>query len=165
MVSLGKIVNTHGIRGELRVLPFNPATEALRPGIDVGLRRAGTSQPARVRSVRPNKNLLLVGLDGIDSMTAAEAIVGCEIEVPEDSLPAPDEGEVYHFQLLGLEVVTLTGERVGVVEEIFSTGANDVCVVRDGGREHLIPFVDAIIRKVDLEARQIVIDAMPGLLD
>jgi len=165
MVALGKIVNTHGIRGEVRVLPYNPDTGALHGGARVTLRRPNGVREAALRSVRPNKNVLLVALEGVDSMNAAEELVGYEIEVPEASLPAPAEGQAYHFQLVGLEVVTSDGTPVGVVDEVFTTAANDVCVVRDGEREHLIPYVDAVIESLDLDARRLVIRPLPGLLD
>jgi len=165
MVELGKIVNTHGIRGELRMLPYNPLTEAIVAGVEIGLRRGDRRQTVRVRATRPHKNFLLLTLDGVHSMSAAEELLGSEVELPADSLPPPDEGEVYHFQLIGLEVVTTAGERVGVVEEMFATAANDVCVVRHAGREFLIPYIDQIIRQVDLEAGKLIIEPMPGLLD
>lgn len=166
MVALGRIVNTHGIRGELRVLPYNPDTEALHAGTEVSLRHAGSTRSVRVESSRRHKNLILITIAGIASMTDAEALVGSEVEVAADALPAPSDGEAYHFQLIGLEVITTAGERVGVVEEIFTTAANDVCIVRaEGGREVLIPYVDNIIREVDLDNRKLVIEPIPGLLE
>ena len=165
MIALGRIVNTHGIRGELRMLPHNPDTDVLRAGGAVTLRRGEARSEHTLRAVRRHKNLVLLTLAGVDSMTAAEALVGSEVEIPVAALPELAEGEAYHFQLLGLEVVTAQGETVGTVAEIFTTAANDVCVVRRGEREILIPYVDAIVRSVDLEARRLVIDPIPGLLE
>ena len=165
MVGLGKIVNTHGIRGEVRMFPYNPSTEAIVAGVEIGLRRGEKRQTATVRAARHHKNLLLLTLVGVESMSAAEELLGAEVELPADSLPTPGENEAYHFQLIGLDVVTTGGEPVGVVEEMFSTPANDVCVVRHAGREFLIPYIDQIIRSVDLEGRRLVIEPIPGLLD
>jgi len=164
-VALGKIVNTHGIRGELRLLPFNPDTEAVYPGVELTLRRGATTRVTTVRSVRPHKNLLLVTLEGVDTMNAAEELVGYEVEIDAGALPDLAEGEAYHFQLVGLAVETTAGVHVGVVDEVFSTAANDVCVVRREGGEVLIPYVQDIVREVDLEARRLVIEPIPGLLD
>jgi 16S rRNA processing protein RimM len=164
-VVLGKIVNTHGIRGELRLLPFNPDTEAIQPGVEIDLRRGGATRQATVRTTRPHKNFILVTLEGVDSMNAAEELCGFEVEIDADRLPAPDDGEAYHFQLIGLAVVTTGGESVGVVDEVFTTAANDVCVVRRERGEVLIPYVPEIVREIDLEARRMVIEPIPGLLD
>jgi 16S rRNA processing protein RimM len=164
-IALGKIVNTHGIRGELRLLPFNPDTEAIHPGVVLTIRRGAVERAVAVRTVRPHKNVLLVTLEGVDSMNAAEELVGAEVAIDADALPAPGEGEAYHFQLIGLAVETTAGEHVGVVHEIFTTPANDVCVVRREQGEVLIPYVEEIVRHVDLEARRLVIEPIPGLLD
>lgn len=164
-IALGKIVNTHGIRGELRLLPFNPETEAIRPGTALSLRHGGRQREVVVRTVRPHKNLLLVTLEGVETMNAAEELIGCEAEIDAAALPEPGEGEAYHFQLIGLEVITAGGEKVGVVDEVFTTPANDVCVVRREKGEVLIPYVRDIVRTVDLEGRRMVIEPLPGLLD
>jgi 16S rRNA processing protein RimM len=164
-VVLGKIVNTHGIRGELRLLPFNPDTEAIQPGSELELRRGSTTRRAAVRATRRHKNFILVTLEGVDTMNAAEELLGSEVEIDADLLPPPEEGEAYHFQLIGLDVVTTGGESVGVVQEVFTTAANDVCVVRRERGEVLIPYVPDIVREVDLEAGRLVIEPIPGLLD
>ena len=165
MVALGTIVNTHGIRGELKLRPYNPDTEAIAAGVTLHLRRGEQKREIEVRSARRHKNCVLVVLDGVDTMNAAEALVGYEVEVPASALPEPEEGEAYHFQLIGLTAVTTSGEEIGVVEEIFSTAASDICVVRRAGREFLIPYVEEIVRAVDVEGRRLVIEPIPGLLE
>jgi len=165
MVALGAIVNTHGIRGELRMLPHNPTTQAVYPGAKLHLRRGAEDLVFTVRTRRRHKQFLLITFDGIPSIDEAEPLIGAEVEVPADELPATAEGETYHFQLLGLEVVTESGAAVGIVDEVFTTPANDVCVVRRDDREYLIPYVDTVIREVDLERRRLVIHPLPGLLD
>ena len=165
MVALGTIVNTHGIRGELRMLPYNPGSEALRPGTSIVLRRRSQRSDHSLRAVRRHKNFVLLTLADVDSMSAAEELVGAEVEIPVGALPALAENETYHFQLVGLEVVTTAGDVVGLIEEIFTTAANDVCVVRRDGREFLIPYVDSVVRSVDLEAGRLVIEPLPGLLE
>jgi 16S rRNA processing protein RimM len=164
-VALGRVVNTHGVRGELRLLPYNPATEILRAGALVSLGHRGTTTPTRLASARPHRNFILVTFEGVDSMAAAEEWIGAEVLVAADELPAPRPGEAYHFQLVGLTVQTAAGETVGVVHEMFTTPAHDVCAVRREGREILIPWVPEIVREVDLEGGRIVIEPLPGLLD
>ena len=165
MIALGQIVNTHGILGELRLLPYNPDSEAFRPGIQLTLRRGGTQRDLQLRSTRRHRSFVLVTFASIDSMSEAEELVGSEVEIAASALPVPAEGEVYHFQLLGLTVFTTNGEELGIVDEVFTTAANDVVVVRRDGRELLIPYVDDVVRRVDLDAGQIVIEPLPGLLE
>ena len=165
LIALGEIANTHATHGELRVRLFNPHSTTLTRGSTVILRRASEQQARRIIGLRTHKHFVLLTLDGCDSMTAAEALVGCEVCIPENELPPPGPDEVYHYQLLGMTVVTTTGEEVGIVTEVIPTGSNDVCVVRSAAREHLIPLIADVVRSVDREDKRLVIDPLPGLLD
>jgi 16S rRNA processing protein RimM len=98
-------------------------------------------------------------------MSAAEALIGCEVCVREHELPPAGPGEVYHYQLLGMTVVTTAGMEIGVVTEVIPAGSNDVCVVQSDGREHLIPLIADVVRHVDRADKRLVIDPLPGLLD
>lgn len=98
-------------------------------------------------------------------MTAAEALIGYEVCVCEEALPPAAHGEIYHYQLIGMTVVTTGGEPIGIIEEMMTTASTDICVVRAGGREHLIPMIADVVKAVDREGRRIVIDPLPGLLD
>ncbi len=165
-MTLGTLVNTHGVRGELRLRPHNPDTAAVSPGAPLFLRRDGKTREVCVLGVRPHKNYLLLTIEGVDSMTAAEALVGGELLIAADLLPALEEGEVYHYQLVGCRVVTTAGEEIGEVTEIFTTAANDVCVVRRSqGQEVMIPLIAEVVREIDTAAGRLVIEPLPGLLD
>jgi 16S rRNA processing protein RimM len=165
LIALGKVVNAHAIHGELRLRLFNPASTVLAPGSMIVLRRGNEQQQRRIVSVRPNKRVLLLRLEGCESMTAAEALIGFEVCVPAGDLPATAPDEVYHYQLLGMTVVTTTGHEVGVVADVFATGGNDVCVVRAAAKEHLIPLIADVVKQVDREHLRLVIDPLPGLLE
>lgn len=165
LIPLGQIVNTHATRGELRVRLYNPSSTILAAGTHVVLRRGGEQQPRVVGAVRPHRHLILLTLEGCESMTAAEALVGYEVCVPEKDLPPTGAGEIYHYQLLGMTVVTSAGAEIGIVAEVMTTTSNDICVVRAGTQEHLIPFIADIVKEVDRAHRRIVIEPLPGLLD
>ena len=165
LVALGDVVNTHGVRGEVRVRLYNPASRTLRPGADVVLRRGETLDPHRIVDLRPHQRVLLVQFAGCDSMTAAEALVGCEVCVPETDLPPLDAHEIYYRELQGMTVVTTGGEALGVIDEIIPTVSTDVCVVRGEGREHLIPLIADVVRELDRVGRRLVIEPLPGLLE
>lgn len=165
LIALGEIVNVHATHGELRVRLFNPASTILNGSADVVLRRGDDLQRRTVVATRPHKNLLLLRLEGCDSMTAAQALIGCEVCIPEADLPPTEPDEVYHYQLMGMRVVTTSGEDIGVVSEVLVTPGNDVCVVRADAGEHLIPMIADVVKHIDRERRRLVIDPLPGLLD
>ncbi len=165
-IALGKLVRTHGIRGELRCLPYNPATTALRPGRKVGVCRDSTPVETTVVAVRRHARFLLLALEGIQSLEAAQSLVGSEVCVRPQDLEPAGPGEAYYFQLVGLETVTAAGQGVGRIESVFRTAAHDVCVVRrPDGRELLIPFVEPVIREVRLNECKLVIEPVPGMLE
>lgn len=166
LVELGPIVNIHGIRGELRLLPHNPESEvALASERVVLLHRDGRRESRRVRGARRHKRFVLLQLAGADDATAAELLVGCRVAVPRSALPPAEDDAVYHADLLGCAVVTTTGASLGTVREMLVTGSNDVCVVRDGTREVLVPMIADVIAEVDIANRRLVVRPLPGLLD
>jgi 16S rRNA processing protein RimM len=166
LVELGGIVNLHGIRGELRLLPHNPDTtliDGLRELVLV--RRDGTRETHRIRGARRHKRFVLLTLDGIDSATAAQALVGCRVAIPRTALPPAGPNAVYHADLIGCRVVTTDGTDLGHVREMLVTASNDICVVRGAGREHLIPLIADVISAIDVPGRRVVVHALAGLLD
>ncbi|MBP1685357.1 MAG: rRNA processing protein RimM [Deltaproteobacteria bacterium] len=165
LIPLGQIVSTHATRGELRGRLYNPASTTLRRGSHVVLRHGPASREWVVSAVRPHRHLMLLTLEGCDSMTAAETLIGHEICVPAADLPPAGADEIYYHELMGMTVVTNLGEEVGVVAAMMTTAISDICVVRAGGREYLIPMIAHIVKAVDRAGRRIVIDPLPGLLD
>jgi 16S rRNA processing protein RimM len=166
LVELGAIVNLHGIRGELRLLPHNPDT-ALTGDVRelVLIHRDGTQQPLRLRGARRHKRFVLVTLEGVDDANAAQALIGCRVAVPRTALPPPGPNAVYHADLIGCGVVTTAGTALGRVQEMLVTPSNDICVVRGAGREHLIPLIADVIAEIDVAGRRLVVHPLPGLLD
>lgn len=165
-IPLGKIVGTHALRGEVRIHLYNPDSTTLEEVDDVELRFAdGRRERRAIRNVRPHKRVALARLDGCDSIDDAQALVGTEIAIDADDLPELGPDEHYHFQLIGMAVTTVDGRPLGRVAEVMDLAAHAVCVVRDSEREYLIPFVDEIVRDVDIDNARMVIDPLPGLLD
>ncbi|HYD49253.1 MAG TPA: ribosome maturation factor RimM [Terriglobales bacterium] len=165
LIALGEIVNTHGLRGELRLRPFNPETVLLVPGRVVQLRRAGAEQAQTIATVRRHRSMFLLTFTGCDSIEQAETLVGSELCVGRQELPAVGENEIYHFELIGMRVVTLAGEDIGSVVEVMDATSADICVVRGARGENLIPMVADIVKEIDRSGRRIVIDPIPGLLE
>lgn len=165
LIPLGEIVTTHGLDGWLKFNPYNPETSILSAAREIFLDKDGTRSVHRVEASRPYKRQLLIKLVGIDLLADAERWVGSTLAVAEEGLQPLAAGEYYHYQVIGLEVFDIRGERIGTVTRTWSTPAGELYVVAGESKEHLIPAVKDIIEKVDLSARKIVINPPAGLLD
>ncbi|HEX7127878.1 MAG TPA: ribosome maturation factor RimM [Thermodesulfobacteriota bacterium] len=160
---LGRLVGIHGLRGELKLRPDNPDSDAVRPGVPLVLEGRGAARDARVVSVRRHKGALLVRFEGVASVNDAEPLVGSRVLIAREDLPRLPEGEFYWFEVIGLEGVTEDGEPLGRVAEILSGPEHDVYVLRDGSRERLVPAVDDVVVAIDPAAGRIVIRPIEGL--
>jgi 16S rRNA processing protein RimM len=120
-------------------------------------------RPYAVRRARVQGGILLLLLEGVETPQAAEALRGQEVLVAaEDAVPLPP-GRFYWHQVLGLEVREEGGRLLGAVADIIETGANDVYVVRDEGRELLIPAIRDVVLAIEPEAGRMTVRLLPGL--
>lgn len=169
---VGHITKAHGTKGELFVWPltdrpddvFAPGSELLLGDENAVLDAAG--RVVVVEAVRPFKRGLLVKLEQFESREDADALAQRYLLLPTDAVPPLDEGEVFYHDLLDMSVVTVSGERVGRVREVFETDPHHLLEVKsDAGKLHLIPFAERIVREVDVEGKRLVIDPPEGLLE
>lgn len=166
VVAVGEIGGAHALRGWVRVRPFQMPAPSLTAGRQVLLEQDGQRRAALVTHAAPHgRGLVLLGLEGVVDRTAAEALRGAVLLVRRADLPALEEDEYWHDELVGFDVVTLDGTVVGSVTRIMSNGLHDVLEVRAGDREYLIPVVADVVRAIDRPARRVRIDPLPGLLD
>jgi len=166
-VVVGQVRRPHGIRGEVRVEILTDYPERIAQHDYLYLAHPETPDDVEryeLESVRPHKGVLLVKLAGCDDRDTAEELRGMLVQVPlEDAVPL-EEGEYYHFQLEGMDVVTETGEWLGRVGEVLRGGAHDVYLVRGPRGEILLPAVEDVILELDLEARKMTVHLLPGLV-
>jgi 16S rRNA processing protein RimM len=162
---IGKIVNTHGVLGEMKVLPVTEDPRRFDLLAAVQVQRPGEAlTPMDIERVGYHKQFVLLKLRGVDTLDAAALYKNASLKVPEtQALPlGPDE---YYFQdLYDCQVFTEEGEPLGVLAEILQTGANDVYVVRDGtGKDLLLPAIKDCVRAVDVAQRRITVRVLEGL--
>lgn len=162
---LGKIVATHGLEGWLRLNPFNPETPAFASAREVILDQDGNKTAHVLESSKRHGRQMLIKLKGIDSIDDAQKRVPSTLHVDTDALGALAPGEYYHYQVVGLEVYDLRGERIGVITRVWSTPGGELYVVQGATKEHLIPAVKEIIEKVDFTAGRVIVNPPAGLLD
>jgi 16S rRNA processing protein RimM len=165
LIPLGEIVTTHGLDGWLKLNPYNPQTSILSATREIFLEKDGTRSVYRLEASRPHKRQFLIKLLGVDLLADAERWVGSTLAVAEEALQSLAGGEYYHYQVIGLEVFDVRGERIGIVTRTWSTPGGELYVVAGESKEHLIPAVKDIIDKIDLSARRIIINPPEGLLD
>jgi 16S rRNA processing protein RimM len=159
MIVMGRVVAAQGLLGWVRVQAFTQYLDAL---IEYDTWFLGNdTQPWReykVAECKPHTKVLVARLEGISDRTAAEQCKGLLIAVPRSRLPPADEDEYYWSDLIGMEVVNLEGELLGVVDHLLDMGANDILCVRNNKGEILIPFLANVVRKVSLEEKKIKVD-------
>ncbi|WP_421384554.1 ribosome maturation factor RimM [Bacillus salacetis] len=166
--NVGKIVNTHGVRGEVRVISRTDfPEERYKAGSTLYLFQEKEGHPVEltVESHRKHKNFDLLTFKGLHDISEVESFKNGILKVNETQLGDLEEGEYYFHEIIGCEVKTNDGEEIGSIKEILTPGANDVWVVKGTkGKEILIPFIDEIVKEIDVENKLIIIEPMEGLL-
>lgn len=162
-VVVGRIGRAHGVKGELTVdVRTDEPERRFAPGSSLASERG----PLEVVAARRHSGRLLVRFLGIDDRTAAEALTGVVVEADVDPDETPDsDEEFYDHQIVGLRVVSADGATIGTVESVSHLPAQDLLTVRTDGGEVLVPFVEALVPEIDLDAGTLTVADVPGLLD
>ncbi|MCU9589082.1 ribosome maturation factor RimM [Bacillus velezensis] len=167
--NVGKIVNTHGIKGEVRVISKTDfAEERYKPGNTLYLFAEGAAEPVKVTvsAHRLHKQFHLLQFKEMPSLNEVEHLRNMVIKVPEEDLGELEEDEFYFHEIIGCEVVSEDGELIGTVKEILTPGANDVWVVqRKGKKDALIPYIASVVKDININEKKIKIHVMEGLID
>jgi len=163
---MGKVVRPHGIEGALRIKSYAQSEESFLRARTVFLRSSsGDIREYTVSSVRTHKNILLMKLEGLNTLEEAEKYRKATILIKRDSLFREGDEEYFWHELIGLEVYLSGGEYVGTIMHILPTGSNDIYVVQEGKKEVLIPAVHDVVKEIDLINNRMIISEVEGLLD
>jgi 16S rRNA processing protein RimM len=167
LVCVGKIVKVRGTEGEVEADLLGGTVLSLPEPLRVFLEKieGGGAEPFDVIGRKRVGKRLALKLEGVDAPESARKLVGYSVMVPASILPAIPEGRYYHYQIVGLEVVTRDGTSLGRIQEILETGSNDVYAVSYGEEEILIPATDNVVKEIDLDSGRIVVELPPGLVD
>ena len=147
------------------VIPFtdDPSRFSRLPKIIIS---AGeNSQEFSVERTREFKQKILLKLKQVESPEEAKKLVGGFIEIEKDELVKLPEGGYFVFDIIGLEVMTTQGKKIGTVKEVVSLPANDIYVVKGKEKEYDIPALKDVVKKIDLEKKEMIIEPIEGLLD
>lgn len=163
-LEIGQIVNTKGLKGELRVNSFSEDSNRFETIDTILLKIKKEYKEYKIEKVGYSKNQVILKLKGIDTIEQAELLKNVYIYIYRKQLGELPEGTYYIADLIGLDVVTIDGEKIGIVDDIFSTGSNDVYVVKDDlGKQKLLPAIDDVLKDIDIENGKIVVNLIEGL--
>lgn len=167
LFNVGKIINTHGVRGELKILRISDFTDRFEKGNELILVDHQKKELLlTIEGHRIHKGFDLLKVDKIPDLTTAEIYKNCFLKIKKEQLTPLEKNEFYYHEIIDCSVETDAGELVGQVKEILSPGANDVWVVqRENKKDALIPYIAQVVQTIDVEAKKITITPMEGLLD
>lgn len=164
-LEVGQIVNTFGIKGEVKVVPFTDDIKRFDELKNVYVKTKKESKQYKVENVKYHKNMVLIKLEGINNVENAETLRNAFLEIDrKDAIPL-EEGTYFIADLIGLEVYTEEGKLLGKVDDIYNTGSNDIYVIKDElGKQILLPGIKEVIKEVLLEQEKIIVHLIPGLI-
>jgi len=157
LVHFGRISGLFGVQGWVKVFSHARPRESIIDFSPWLVQIRGAWREMAIEAGRAQGKGVVAKLVGVDDRDQASALINADIAIRFSQLPPPSKGEYYWAQLMGLEVVNLAGERLGTVDHLFETGANDVLVVVNG-KERWLPATANVIHEVDLGAGRIRVD-------
>jgi len=164
-ISIGKILNTQGNRGAVRILPLTDYPERFNQMDRVMVSINGLMRELLIEESYPYKKFIIIKFKEIQDMSAAEELKGGLLVVTRDELMPLPEGSFYIFDLIGINVFDSGGRFLGKINDVIQTGSNDVYLVESGAKPMLIPALKEVVREVDLAGRRMVVKLPEGLLD
>ncbi|WP_085992411.1 ribosome maturation factor RimM [Oceanobacillus senegalensis] len=167
MFKVGKIINTHGIRGEVKVLRISDFDDRFEKGNILFLEKDNDEKlELKIDGYRLHKGYDLLHFEGYNNINDVEHFKGLYLTITEDQLTELEEHEYYYHEIIGCEVYTTENQNLGIVKEILTPGANDVWVVkRHNEKDLLVPYIEDVVKSVNIEEQKIIIEPMEGLLD
>ena len=163
-LEVGQIVNTFGIKGFVKVYPYVNDIQRFDDLKTVYIKLKKQESKLEIEEVKYQKNMVLIKFKGIETVEQAENLRNAYLEIERNQAIPLEEGEYFIADLLGLEVYLDTGEKLGILEDIFNTGSNDIYVVKNElGKQFLLPYIDEVIKNIDLKKGKITVHLIEGL--
>lgn len=167
---VGKIITTHGIKGEIRVYSYTDfPEERFTSGNQLFIGEAGnpTNFTVEVQYSKPHKNMYILKFQKLDMINDVEKFKGLYLWIPEEQQKELDKDEFYYHQIIDCVVETTEGKELGIVKEILNTGANDVWIVKSNDKKEdiLIPYIEQVVKNVNIKDKRIIIEIIEGLID
>lgn len=164
LIELGQIVNTNGIKGFLKVVPYTDNVKRFEDLETIFVEQNNGLKEFVIEEVKYSKGVVLLKLNGIDDMTQAEQLKNCYLKIERKDAVALAKDTYFIIDLIGIEVVTDENVILGKIVDVFPTGSNDVYVVTDTlGKQILLPAIADVIKKVDMDHKKMMVHMIDGL--
>ena len=164
-LEIGQIVNTFGIKGFVKVNPWVNDVTRFDDLKKVYIKIRKELKALEIEEVKYHKNQVLLKFKGVETVEQAEMLRNAILEIDrKDAIPL-EEGEYFIADLLESEVYTDEGEKLGILEDIFNTGSNDIYVVKNElGKSILLPRIKDVFKEIDVENKKIIVHLIEGLI-
>jgi len=164
-LEIGKVINTHGVRGEVKVLPLTDNPERYNLLKYLYLDNQGKLEKHFIDFVRYDKKFILLKLKGIENLNDAEKLKDRLLKIHRQDAVKLPEGSYFVCDLIGLKVFDINGKELGVIKEVLKTGSNDVYVVNFPKKDLLIPALKTVVKNIDLVEGKMLVDLPEGIMD
>ena len=164
-LEIGQIVNTFGIKGMVKVKPFTDNIERFNNLEKIYIKNKSGQTEYKIQEVKYHKNMVLVKFEGIENPEQADLLRNSYLIVDRETEEPLEPGRYYIVDMIGLDVFTDDNEYLGKLEDIYNTGSNDIYVVKNElGKQFLLPYIDEVIKNIDLENEKITVHIIDGLI-
>ncbi len=166
LLEVGKIINTHGLKGEVKIVTWTDSPDVFENLEYVIIKSKKGDITLTIKGVKYQKNNIIVKFRELERIEDAEPLKNSVLYAPREMLGELPDGVYYIADLIGLEVFDDEGQKIGIIADVFSTGANDVYdIKREGQKNLLLPVIDDVVLDVDIEGGKVTVHIMEGLLD
>ncbi|MBS4539774.1 ribosome maturation factor RimM [Clostridium sp. D2Q-11] len=160
-IQVGKIINTHGLKGELKVLPLTDDPQRFNNLNKMYI----DNKEYIIEKVWYKKGFPIITIQNFNDINDVLIFKNKYIYITQEDMIELEEDTYFIFQIKGLNVVTVDGIEIGTIKDVLTPGANDVYVVKGKDKEYLIPAVKEFVKEIDLEEKKMVIMPIEGLLE
>lgn len=164
LLEIGQIVNTYGIKGFVKVVPYTDDVTRFEQLKTVYIDTKQNLEEHTIEEVKYSKNVVLLKFKGIDDINQVEKYRNCYLKIDRKDAVKLPENTYFITDLIGLEVYSDEQVLLGKIEDIFSTGSNDVYVVKNElGKQLLLPAIKEVVKNIDIENSKIIVHLISGL--
>lgn len=164
-LEIGQIVNTFGIKGQVKVVPFTDDITQFDTLKQIYIEKRKNLELFEIEKSNYHKNMIILKLKGIDIPEQAESLRNCYIKINRKDARKLPEGTYFIVDLIGLDVYTDEEKLLGTLEDIYNAGSSDIYVVRTSeGKQILLPAIKDVIKKVDIENKKVIVHIIEGLI-
>ena len=164
-LEIGQIVNTLGIKGMVKVKPFTDDNKRFDRLEKVYIKNKEKLKEYQIEEVKYHKDMILIKFRGIENPEQANLLRNSYLMIDREEEKPLEEGTYYIVDMIGMDVYTDEGEKLGNIEDIFNTGSNDIYVVKSElGKQILLPAISDVVKNIDMENKKMVVHLISGLI-